>query len=102
MYRNENAPNSQKVALFGDSYCGVDQSLLTGLVAQTFREVHFFWSNSIDYGYITETKPDIVLSELAERFVKRVPDDKRDLRPFAVTRHAAFRLKRNVTRGRRK
>jgi hypothetical protein len=69
------------------------------LVAQTFREVHFFWSNSIDYDYITETKPDIVLSELAERFVKRVPDDKRDLRPFAVTRHAAFTAKRDARQG---
>lgn len=96
MYRNENAPNSQKVALFGDSYCGVDQSLLTGLVEQTFREVHFFWSNSINYAYIAESKPDIVLSELAERFVKRVPDDERDLRSFAVTRHAAFTAKRDA------
>jgi alginate O-acetyltransferase complex protein AlgJ len=96
VYRNEYAPNSQKVALFGDSYCGVDQSLLTGLVAQTFREVHFFWSNSIDYGYIAEIKPDIVLSELAERFVKRVPDDERDLRSFAVTQHAAFTAKRDA------
>ena len=60
VYRNNNAKNSQKMALFGDSYCGVDQSLLTGLVAQTLREVRFFWSNSIDYGYTAETKPDIV------------------------------------------
>jgi len=96
VYRNENAPNSQKVALFGDSYCEVGQSLLTGLLAQTFREVHFFWSNSIDYGYIAEIKPDIVLSELAERFVKRIPDDERDLRSFAVTRHAAFTAKRDA------
>src|SRR3984893_16906071 len=66
------------------------------LVAQTFREVHFFWSNSIDYGYITETKPDIVLSELAERFVKRVPDDKRDLRSFALARTAAFTARRDA------
>lgn len=93
VYRNENAPNSQKVALFGNSYCEVGQSLLTGLLAQTFLEVHFLWSNSIDYGYIEEIKPDIVLSELAERFVKRIPDDERDLRSFAVTRHAAFMAK---------
>ena len=96
MYRNENAPNSQKLVLFGDSFCEVGQSLLTGLLAQTFREVHFFWSNSIDYGYIAEIKPDIVLSELAERFVKRIPDDERDLRSFAVTRHAAFAAKRDA------
>lgn len=94
IYRRHNAPNSETIALFGDSYCEVAPYLLTGLLAQTFREVHFIWSNSIDYSYIFEIKPDIVLSEGAERFVKRIPDDRRDLRAFAAERHAAFLARR--------
>lgn len=90
VYRNGNAPNDLTLALFGNSYCEVGPWLLTGMLAQVFREVHFMWSNSIDFGYIEEIKPDIVLSEIAERFVKRFPDDDRDLRSFALKRYAEF------------
>ncbi len=93
IYRNENAPNNLTLALFGDSFCEVGPWLLTGAMAQVFREVHFMWSNSIDFGYIAEIKPDVVLSEIAERFVKRLPDDERDLRSFALTRHAEYLTK---------
>jgi hypothetical protein len=90
VYRNGTAPNDLTLALFGDSYCEVGPWLLTGMLAQVFREVHFMWSNSIDFGYIEKIKPDIVLSEIAERFVKRFPDDERDLRSFALKRYAEF------------
>lgn len=87
VYRNPDSPNKLRLVLFGDSYCGVGKgTMLTGMLSQTFQEVHFMWSNSIDYGYIAEVKPDVVLSELAERFVKRFPNDGMDLRAFAAKR----------------
>jgi alginate O-acetyltransferase complex protein AlgJ len=90
IYRNERAPNDLTLVLFGDSFCELPQVLLTGMLAQVFREVHFMWSNSIDFGYVAEIRPDIVLTEIAERFVKTFPDDERDLRSFALARHAEF------------
>ncbi len=93
IYRNARAPNDLTLALFGDSFCETSQQLLTGMLAQVFREVHFMWSNSIDFGYVAEIRPDIVLSEIAERFVKTFPNDECDLRSFALRRHAEFLAK---------
>lgn len=107
IYRNPKAANPLKLVLFGDSYCeaGANGNLLTGWMSQTFAEVHFMWSSSIDYGYISEVKPNVVLSELAERFVKRFPADGIDLRAFAkkrfqewASRKALERLERHSQR----
>lgn len=76
----------QKVVLFGDSFAEYRPHLLTGMLAETFAEVHFVWSTSIDWSYVERVKPDILLSEAAERFLMRVPDDRWDLDLFVVDR----------------
>lgn len=70
----------KKLLVFGDSYCEFRPHLLTGLFAETFSEVHFVWSSNIDYSYVEEIKPDIVITEIAERFVKQIPTDNVNLR----------------------
>jgi alginate O-acetyltransferase complex protein AlgJ len=60
------------------------------LLTRIFYDVHFFWSTSVDFGYIEEVRPDFIITEIAERFVKRFPDDQLDLRAFASERCAAF------------
>lgn len=77
-----------RVVLFGDSYSEFRPHALTGLLAETFRETHFHWSASVDFGYVERVQPDIVLSEVAERFVKKLPDDGRDLERVAAERLA--------------
>ena len=91
VYRN-NAENAvdKCVVLFGDSFSEYRDHLLTGMLAETFREVHFAWNGSIDYRYVDRIKPDIVITELAERFMTRIPDDKFDVHAFAAERLAAF------------
>lgn len=65
----------KKVVIFGDSFCEYRPVFLTAMFAEIFAEVHFVWSTSIDYEYIARVQPDIVISEIAERFMNRVPDD---------------------------
>jgi hypothetical protein len=80
IYRNE-APTAdpRRLVLFGDSCAHFDPFLLTGLLAESFHEVHFVWSSSLDWAYIERVRPDILLFELAERFLARTPSDDYDV-----------------------
>lgn len=92
VYRNESANAVDKcVVLFGDSFSEYRDHLLTGMLAETFREVHFIWNGSIDYAYVNRVQPDVVITELAERFMTRVPEDKLDIQKFAADRLKAFK-----------
>lgn len=80
VYRNETAGADPRcLVLFGDSCAHFDPFLLTGLLAESFREVHFIWSASLDWAYIERVRPDILLFELAERFLARLPRDDFDV-----------------------
>lgn len=80
VFRNETEDaDPRRLVLFGDSCAHFDPFLLTGLLAESFREVHFVWSASLDWGYIERVRPDILLFELAERFLARLPRDDFDV-----------------------
>ena len=84
VYRNEGPrADPRTLVLFGDSYAHFAPIMLTGLLAETFREVHFVWSSSLDWGYVERIRPDILVFEMAERFLRRVPDDRFDLSRYA-------------------
>lgn len=80
IYRNS-APyaDPRRLVLFGDSCAHYTPIFLTGFLAESFCEVHFIWSSSIDWGYVERVKPDILIVEMAERFLSRLPDDRFDL-----------------------
>jgi alginate O-acetyltransferase complex protein AlgJ len=67
------------VVLFGDSFAEYRPHLLTGMLAETFRETHFVWSTSVDWSYVERVKPDFLITEAAERFASQVPTDEFDL-----------------------
>ncbi|TXM63858.1 hypothetical protein [Methylobacterium sp. WL120] len=80
VYRNDNpAADPRRVVLFGDSYAHFAPMLLTGLLAESFAEVHFVWSANLDWAYVERVRPDILLFELAERFLARLPSDDFDV-----------------------
>lgn len=80
VYRNEAAgADPRRVVLFGDSYAHFTPIMLTGLLAESFAEVHFVWSAHLDWDYIERVRPDILLFELAERFLARLPRDDFDV-----------------------
>lgn len=71
VYKNRSALSSNVVLIFGDSFCEYRDHLVTGLMAETYSEVHFVWNSCVDFSLVTKVKPDIVLTELAERFIPR-------------------------------
>lgn len=90
IFRNDKAPDPRKMFLFGDSYSHVAPIMLTAMLAETFRELHFVWSTSLDLGMIERVKPDLVLSAMAERFMYRLPHDETfDLKAYTDERFGA-------------
>lgn len=93
--RYENASSSadpRRLMIFGDSNSHFDPIELTGMLAETFREVHFVWSSSLDWRLIEEVRPAILIAEIAERFLKRVVDDKFDVKATVAARMRAQSL----------
>jgi hypothetical protein len=70
----------KKILIFGDSYSLPGRTSLTGMLAETARDVEFIWSSNLTWSYIQRRKPDVVVYELAERFMRLVPDDNLSLR----------------------
>lgn len=92
IYRNDSPDAADKVVvMFGDSFSEYRNHLLTGMLAETVRELHFIWNSGMDDEYIRQVKPDIVVTQLAERFMTRIPVDNLDIREFSQNRVAAFR-----------
>jgi alginate O-acetyltransferase complex protein AlgJ len=71
---------NKKILIFGDSCSSQSSNALTGMLAETAREVEFIWSSNLDWAYIRSTRPDVVIYELAERFLTVVPNDRLSLR----------------------
>jgi len=87
IFKNDSPEAADKVVvLFGDSFSEYRNHLLTGMLAETVRELHFIWSSNIDDEYVRRVRPDIVISELAERFMTRVPTDDIDIDSLARER----------------
>lgn len=72
------------VVLFGDSYSGFKQNLLTGMLAETVRELHFVWSHSVDHEYIRQVRPDIVITQSPEASMTTIPVDSGELQVRAA------------------
>ncbi|MDP4023520.1 hypothetical protein Q8W71_12855 [Methylobacterium sp. NEAU 140] len=89
VYENARATDPRRVVLFGDSFSHVMPYMLTIQLAETFRELHFVWSTSLDWSYIERVRPDLVLTEVAERFMAQVPDDRFDLEAYVQSRYGA-------------
>jgi alginate O-acetyltransferase complex protein AlgJ len=87
--------DQRRVLIFGDSFSEYRPHLLTGLLAETFQHVLFVWSTSIDYGLVEQFRPDVVITEMAERFIKtlperNIPEDGFDLDSFVLDRMVNF------------
>jgi hypothetical protein len=82
--------DKRRVLIFGDSFSEYRPHLLTGLLAETFRDVMFVWSAAIDYRLVAKFQADIVVTEMAERFIKTLPDDDFDNQVFVLDRITNF------------
>lgn len=91
VFENAAAADPRRVVLFGDSYSEYRTHMLTGMIAETFAETHFVWSTNVDWTYISNVRPDIVITEMAERFVAVVPRDDLELDRFVAMRLESFK-----------
>ena len=79
VFRNPTAPARIRMVLFGDSCAHFAPIMLTGMLAETVAELHFIWSANLDWAYVERVRPDVLVCEMAERFLRRVPQDAFDL-----------------------
>jgi len=84
--QNAVAPDPRRVVIFGDSYIYSPGARLTAMLAETFGEVHAIWSANLDWAYIDAIRPDILIFEIAERFLRQVPTDRIGIDAFADKR----------------
>jgi hypothetical protein len=84
VFRNDKATDSRTIVLFGDSFAEYRPILLTGILAETYAETHFLWSSQVDWAYVDRVKPDILVTELAERFMTYVPTGDVDVDALAL------------------
>ena len=82
--------DKRRVLIFGDSFSEYRPHLLTGLIAETFQSTMFVWSAAIDFKLVEQFRPDIVVTEMAERFMSTLPDDDFDSRAFVLDRITKF------------
>lgn len=80
----------KSVLLFGDSFSECRDGLLTFLLAEIFSSTTFVWSTSIDRRMIARINPDIVITEMTERFIWLSPNDSFDLQSFVENRVASI------------
>lgn len=68
-FENDSPLHDLRVLIFGDSFSEYRPHLLTGILAETFRSVRFVWGMNLDFDIVDEFKPNILISESAERFM---------------------------------
>ena len=79
-FRNNSPHATKKILIFGDSFSAQGMNSLTGMLAETASEVEFVWSADLDWRYIERARPDVVVSEMAERVMGYLPQDNLSLR----------------------
>jgi alginate O-acetyltransferase complex protein AlgJ len=80
VFKNPQAPNACKLMLFGDSFSDASPYHFTALMAETVTELEFVWSANVDWRLVARAKPDIVVTEIAERYMALPPNDRFNLR----------------------
>ncbi|MFT6303100.1 MAG: capsular polysaccharide biosynthesis protein [Pseudomonadales bacterium] len=62
---HEKTPN-RSLIIFGDEHSAETRTLLTGMLAETYSEVHFVWGAGIDYAYVESVQPNVVITQGSE------------------------------------
>ena len=93
VFVNHRAESKDSIVLFGSSFSDyrLTVNLLTAICVAHFRVVHFIWSTDVDFGYVARIRPDVVVTEIPERFLALCPSDELDIESYAVARLARWR-----------
>lgn len=74
----------RSVVIFGDEHSADSRSLLTGMLAETYQEVHFVWSRAIDYDYVETVQPHVVITQGSEVQLLAKPEKSIDMGEVAA------------------
>jgi capsular polysaccharide biosynthesis protein len=74
----------QCIVIFGDEHSADSRTLFTGMLAETYSEVHFVWGAGIDYDYVERVQPDIVITQGGELQLLGKPVISINMRELAV------------------
>ncbi len=75
VFENRHPDASQRCLLvFGNENAMDSRTLLTGMLAETFSEVHFVWGSGIDYDMVEKIHPDVVVTQSNELQLLDKPD----------------------------
>lgn len=74
-WRNESAPIDASLVLFGSSTANMGESPaeMSWWLSRLFRSYEFRWTSNFETDRLTESTPEFVVSQTAERFLVRVP-----------------------------
>jgi hypothetical protein len=79
-FSNPRAANQCRLLLFGDSFSDPGPHRLTAMLAETVSDLEFVWSANIDWGFVKRVRPDILVTQTAERYMALPPNDRFNLR----------------------
>ena len=76
IWNNPSAPIKKKVIAFGNSFFGncLDQGCIGWWFSNYIEKFHCIWSPNIDFDLVEKEKPDLVICQTVERFMKKVPE----------------------------
>lgn len=77
----------RRIVVFGDCYT-FEPDALGDMLAETFAEVHLLWSPKVDWGYVARVRPDVLICETTERWVRKPFGDDADVDAIAARRVA--------------
>jgi alginate O-acetyltransferase complex protein AlgJ len=94
VFKNPRAPNACRLMLFGDSFSDPGPYHFTALLAETVTDLEFVWSANVDWGLVKRARPDIVVTQIAERYMALAPNDRFNLRITAFQQAMLARRRR--------
>jgi hypothetical protein len=76
-WTNTSAPLALRVVAFANSFFerGGAATTLSWWASRCFREFHFLWETNVNYDYVRLVRPDVVICQTVERFIRRVADE---------------------------
>lgn len=74
----------RSLIVFGDEHSADSRTLLTGMLAETYSEVHFVWGSGIDYDYVERVQPNVVITQGSELQLLGKPVTSINMRELAV------------------
>jgi hypothetical protein len=73
---NKTAPSDKTILVFGNSFSSFiegGQPALSWWLSRCFRHYHFYWQGTVDWELVGQIRPDIVIHQTNERFMRIVP-----------------------------